>query len=93
MQTAAHIPTPETIIARAARIGLPISRLAIDAGLNASTVSRWKDPTKGSNAASLRKMAERLEVREREMLAYLLGMYPEAASGRLSVNDQQEADA
>jgi hypothetical protein len=79
MQTAAHIPTTDAIIARAARIGLPISRLAIDAGLNASTVSRWKSATNGSNAGSLRKMADKLEEREREMLDYLLQMYPEAA--------------
>lgn len=88
MQTAAHIPTTDAIFARAARIGLPISRLAIDAGLNASTVSRWKSATNGSNAGSLRKMAERLEAREREMLAYLLEMYPDALAA-----NQQEVSA
>ena len=82
MQTATHIPTTETIIARAARIGLPISRLAIEAGLNKSTAIRWKSEARGSTAASLRKMAEQLERREREMLAYLLDMYPEAVADR-----------
>jgi len=80
MQAANHIPTHAAIISRAARIGLPISRLADEAGLNKSTVSRWKREANGSNAASLSKMAQQLERRERQMLAYLLELYPDMAA-------------
>ena len=80
MQTATHIPTTDAIMARAQKIGLPVSRLAVQAGLNASTVSRWRHDVNGSNASSLAKMAEQLEKREREMLDYLLGIYPDAVT-------------
>lgn len=80
MHAANHIPTPEAIIARATKIGLPISRLADEAGLNKSTVARWKIEGKGSNLASLQKMAMQLERRERQLLAYLIELYPDAAA-------------
>jgi transcriptional regulator with XRE-family HTH domain len=85
MQSVTHIPTPEAILARAARIGLPVSRLAAQAGLKPSTASRWKSKANGSTAGSLKKMADQLELREREMLAYLLAMYPDqTACGKTS---------
>lgn len=85
MQTDKHIPTAEAIIHRADRIGLPITRLASEAGLNKSTASRWRSAPTSQKTDSLIKMARRLEFHERELLTYLKGMYPEnSACGKTS---------
>lgn len=78
MQTQAHIPTAEAIVTRCQRIGLPVSRLALAAGLQPSTVSRWKSNGYSANTSTLRKMAGELERRERDLLAYLMELHPDA---------------
>ena len=82
MDTESHIPTAEAIVMRSERIGVPISRLAVAAGLKASTASRWKSKTNSANATSLKKMATQLEARERDLLAYLLRLYPDARAAQ-----------
>lgn len=67
--------TSDTIAERAKAIGVPLSRLAGEAGLAASTPYRWG--TKGSNARNLRAMQRVLEARERALLAALIELHPD----------------
>lgn len=67
--------TGDAIAERAKAIGVPLSRLAGEAGLAASTPYRWG--TKGSNARTLRAMQKVLEARERALLASLLELHPD----------------
>lgn len=74
MENRTTILTSEEIAARANAIGVPLSRLAAEAGLAPSTPYRWN--TGGSNTRTLRAIQKVLEARERALLASLLKLYP-----------------
>lgn len=70
-----EILSSEAIAARADAIGVPVSKLAIEAGLAASTPSRWK--TGGSTSRTLRAVQKVLEARERALLRSLIELHPD----------------
>lgn len=77
MDNRTEIPSSEAIAARADAIGVPLSRLATEAGLAASTPSRWK--TGGATDRKLRAVQRVLEARERALLVSLLDLHPDLA--------------
>ncbi|MBZ9856732.1 hypothetical protein LB566_23350 [Mesorhizobium sp. CA13] len=81
MDNRTDILSSEAITARADAIGVPLSKLATEAGLAASTVSRWK--TGGSNSGSLRKVQKVLVARERALLLSLVRLHPDIADKNL----------
>lgn len=76
MDNRTPILTSEEIAAHANAIGVPLSRLAAEAGLAPSTPYRWN--TGGSNIRTLRAIQKVLEARERALLTSLLRLYPDA---------------
>lgn len=80
MQNRTEIPTSEAIATRADAIGVPLSKLAEEAGFAASTLYRWS--TSGANERSLRKVQKVLETRERTLLLSLLQLHPDLAERR-----------
>ncbi|TPM06787.1 MULTISPECIES: hypothetical protein [unclassified Mesorhizobium] len=77
MDNRTEIPSSEAIAARADAIGVPLSRLATEAGLAASTPSRWK--TGGATDRKLRAVQRVLEARERALLLSLMQLHPDLA--------------
>lgn len=69
--------TSDAIAERAKAIGVPLSRLAHDAGLAASTPYRWGST--GATDRKLRAMQRVLEARERALLASLIELHPDVA--------------
>lgn len=78
MDNRTAILTSEEIAERASAIGVPLSRLAQEAGLAASTPYRWG--SKGANARTLRAVQRVLEARERALLASLIRLHPERSN-------------
>lgn len=76
MQNRMEILTSEAIAERAAAIGVPISKLAVEAGLAASTSSRWRTGG-GSTLRTLRAVQRVLEARERALLQQLMQLHPD----------------
>lgn len=68
--------TSDAIAVRAKAIGVPLGRLANEAGLSASTPYRWS--AGGGTARKLRAMQRVLEARERSLLASLMELHPDA---------------
>ncbi len=79
MENRAQILTCEEITARADAIGVPLGRLATEAGLAPSTLYRW--PTASPNLRTLRAVQKVLEARERVLLRSLIKLHPEMAEG------------
>lgn len=77
MDNRPSILTSEEITARANAIGVPLGRLAAEAGLAPSTPYRWN--TGGSNIRTLRAIQKVLEARERALLLSLIKLHPEIA--------------
>ena len=65
----------EEIIDRASGIGLPLTKLAADAGLSPSTPYRWKSKGGSATQRQLRRMQQALLIREQHLLAHLRQIY------------------
>ena len=70
-----NLLTSDAIAARAKAIGIPLNRLASEAGLSGSTPYRW---SKGNpTSRKLRAMQRVLEARERALLVSLIELHPD----------------
>lgn len=80
MENRNSILTSEAITERAEIIGVPLARLAGEAGVAASTPYRW---SKGaSSTRTLRKVQAALEARERRLLTHLIELHPDIVATR-----------
>jgi transcriptional regulator with XRE-family HTH domain len=75
MDNRTEILSSEALAARAEALGVPLSKLATEAGLAASTASRWK--TGGATDRNLRAVQRVLEARERALLRSLMRLHPD----------------
>lgn len=75
MENRMEVLTSEAIADRANAIGVPLAKLATEAGLAASTPYRWK--TSGSTTRKLRAVQKVLEARERALLLNLAELHPD----------------
>lgn len=73
MQNRAQILTCEEITTRAEAIGVPLGRLATEAGLSPSTLYRW--PEASPTLRTLRAVQQVLEARERVLLRSLMRLH------------------
>lgn len=80
MDNRTEILSSEAIAARADALGVPLSKLATEAGLAASTPSRWK--TGGASERNLRAVQKVLEARERALLVNLARLHPDLVDRR-----------
>jgi transposase-like protein len=73
------VPTGTAISERAAKIGVPLSRLAAEAGIAPSTPYRWAN---GAQTRTLIAMQRALETRERDLLIDLMELHPDLVADR-----------
>lgn len=79
MENRAQILTCEEITARADAIGVPLGRLATEAGLSPSTLYWW--PEASPTLRTLRAVQKVLEARERALLRSLMRLHADEIEG------------